>query len=402
MPLETATYISELVPTNPAPGDLKAQGDDHIRMKKRVLKTAFAGIPGVVYITGTDGGAANAYTVAPADPVPAYGVRMLIAFAPTAANTGACTLAVSSLGAKPLVTASGDPLVAGDLLAGVVQTAIYDGAQFRLLAVTKGYVDRGDAANLAYTKQADADLRTYIDSLAFSTALPNQSLGFLRSDGTNAAFTRTHTGYAQNEVRGADIASAATTDLTNATGNHLHVTGNAAISTIIIPAGAERTVVFDGSPTLVNSANLPVPGAANFAVKPGDAVIFRGEPNGVTKIVSYLRASGLPVIGDVISKDYVSPDQVMTAGGTLTIAHGLGVLPKAVLAFLRCVVADANGQVGDVVPVGTRIDNNDNTTTRVEGANVSFNSTNVMVAFSNNAFRNFNTTNWRYFVRALA
>lgn len=43
MPLESATYIADLVQTNPLGSDLKAQGDDHFRMMKTVLQTTFPG-----------------------------------------------------------------------------------------------------------------------------------------------------------------------------------------------------------------------------------------------------------------------------------------------------------------------------------------------------------------------
>ena len=39
MGLETATYISQLVDTNPVVGDPVGEGDDHLRMIKEVLKT---------------------------------------------------------------------------------------------------------------------------------------------------------------------------------------------------------------------------------------------------------------------------------------------------------------------------------------------------------------------------
>lgn len=41
MALETATYIGQLVNTNPVPGDPVAQGDDHLRLIKSVLQNSF-------------------------------------------------------------------------------------------------------------------------------------------------------------------------------------------------------------------------------------------------------------------------------------------------------------------------------------------------------------------------
>ena len=138
--------------------------------------------------------------------------------------------------------------------------------------------------------------KTYADGLAFATALPAQSLGFLVSDGANASFSTTFTGYAVNEVKGADVASAGTINLTTATGNLVHVTGTTTITAITIPSGAERTVVFDGVLTLTHHATtLILPGGANITTAAGDSMVVRGDGSGNARVVSYTRASGLPL-----------------------------------------------------------------------------------------------------------
>lgn len=48
MGLETATYISDLVPTNPVLGDPVSAGDDHIRLIKQAIKTTFPNITGAM------------------------------------------------------------------------------------------------------------------------------------------------------------------------------------------------------------------------------------------------------------------------------------------------------------------------------------------------------------------
>jgi len=48
MPLESATYISSLVESNPAPTDQLRQSDDHIRMIKAALLASFPNITGPV------------------------------------------------------------------------------------------------------------------------------------------------------------------------------------------------------------------------------------------------------------------------------------------------------------------------------------------------------------------
>jgi len=58
MGLESATYISELVATNPLATDAISQGDDHIRLIKSVLQTQFSGLSGTTAVTA-DGAEMN-------------------------------------------------------------------------------------------------------------------------------------------------------------------------------------------------------------------------------------------------------------------------------------------------------------------------------------------------------
>lgn len=143
MALETpVVHIADLVPANPASADPKSQGDDHIRNIKTALRNDLAGYTGAVSVTGADGGAVNAYTLTPASGLVAYGLRMAAIFSPVATNTGAATLDISGLGAKPIRSISGADLVAGDVAAGSIYIALYSGAEFRLIAPTKQYIDQ--------------------------------------------------------------------------------------------------------------------------------------------------------------------------------------------------------------------------------------------------------------------
>lgn len=273
MSLETGTYLFNLVSSNPTGSDRKLQGDDHLRLIKSVLQNSFAGLTGAVIVGGPNGGAVNAYTLTPTPPLPSYVDNMSIVFSPVIANTGPVTMNVSGLGAVSLQSVSGAALVANDLIPGQRYRATFDGTNFRLFSITKNYVDQ----------------------LSFSAALPAQSLGFLRSTGSVASFGTQHTGYAQDEVRGADIASASTVNLQTATGNLVHITGTTTINAVTLNAGAEREVVFDGILTLTNSANLILPTGANLTTAAGDVVTFRGEPSSVARVTKYTRADGKPL-----------------------------------------------------------------------------------------------------------
>ncbi|MGE5515077.1 MAG: phage head spike fiber domain-containing protein [Bacteroidota bacterium] len=79
-----------------------------------------------------------------------------------------------------------------------------------------------------------------------------------------------------NEAKGADLAAAATTDIANATGNFVAVTGAATITALgTVQAGARRRVRFTGTPTLTyNAASLILPGSRDIAVEAGDVAEF--------------------------------------------------------------------------------------------------------------------------------
>jgi len=54
MGIETADYISEIVDTNPAVGDPVGEGDDHLRLIKKVLQTQFSGLAGTTAIASSE------------------------------------------------------------------------------------------------------------------------------------------------------------------------------------------------------------------------------------------------------------------------------------------------------------------------------------------------------------
>lgn len=142
MAVENVSNVGDLDPSRPGGGEPKSEGDDHVRIIKAALRQSFAGFTGAIIVTGTDGGAANAYTLTPATALTAYSAKMLAVFVPTANNTGASTLAISGLPAKPILSVAGVPLVAGDLTAGRFYSTFYDGSNFRLDNVTQNYVDQ--------------------------------------------------------------------------------------------------------------------------------------------------------------------------------------------------------------------------------------------------------------------
>jgi len=112
--------------------------------------------------------------------------------------------------------------------------------------------------------------------------------------GATGTFTGGSLSSAINEAKGADIASATTTDIGAATGNYLDITGTTTITGLgTIQAGTERTVRFTGALTLThNATSLILPGAANITTVAGDVATFRSLGSGNWRCVAYTRTDG--------------------------------------------------------------------------------------------------------------
>lgn len=98
-------------------------------------------------------------------------------------------------------------------------------------------------------------------------------------------------------TKGADIASAATTNLATATGVFVHVTGTTTITALgTADAGTLRIVRFAGALTLThNATSLILPTGANITTAANDVAIFVSEGSGNWRCVAYLRANGMPL-----------------------------------------------------------------------------------------------------------
>lgn len=82
-------------------------------------------------------GPANAYavTVPPPNVIAALSAGLLVNFQANLANTGPATLQVNALAPAPVVRPDGSPLEAGDIAAGMVVRAIFDGTAFQVIAL---------------------------------------------------------------------------------------------------------------------------------------------------------------------------------------------------------------------------------------------------------------------------
>ena len=217
---------------------------------------------GVLTFGGIAGGTADAITLTPTPGITAYGKGQMFSFEAASTNTGAVTANVNGVGAGAITWPDGTALVAGDIVAGGMYEIEVKAETpvFHLQTTAKPPLARTGG--------------TLTGMLAMSAA-------------------------AINEAKGADIASATTTNIGAATGNYVEVTGTTTITGLgTVQAGTERTVRFTGILTLThNGTSLILPAnGANITTAAGDVATFRSLGSGNWVCTEYTRASGLALV----------------------------------------------------------------------------------------------------------
>ncbi|MBI1214562.1 MAG: hypothetical protein GC185_01930 [Alphaproteobacteria bacterium] len=214
---------------------------DNTQLYQAIVALASAGAS--IVWGGTAGGTGDALTITPATAISAYSAGMQVDVIIAAVNTvGNPTANVSGVGNETIKKSNGKELVAlapGDLVAGTVASLKYDGTYFELM-----------------------NLRPY--------------------------------------AHGADVASAATLDLSAVAGDYVVVTGTTGITAVTLAEGEEITIKFASGLTITNGANLICLTGSDIATAAGDIAVFRGEAAGVVRMVDYSRASGLPITGTAL------------------------------------------------------------------------------------------------------
>ena len=141
-------------------------------------------------------------------------------------------------------------------------------------------------------------------------------------------------------TKGTDIASAATTDLSTATGDFVDITGTVTITALgTAAAGVERQVRFTGILTLThNATSLILPTAASIVTAAGDAARFRSLGSGNWVCVAFMRASGSALVAagttfatqaearaGTVSTKAVAPDVLWSEADVVTLTDAATV-----------------------------------------------------------------------------
>jgi len=196
-------------------------------------------------------------------------------------NLATTTTSASSVligtGAKTFTVAAGLGFAIGMTLA-IASTANSANA---MLATVTGYSSTTLSVNVT-SITGSGTLASWTISLAATTS--GASLG-----------SNTFSGV-QNYAQGTDIASAATVNLTTATGNGLSITGTTGITAFTLGNGMSRYVTFAGALLLTyNASTMKLnTGGANYTTVAGDSALVYALAGVV--YVSLIRADGLPII----------------------------------------------------------------------------------------------------------
>jgi len=181
---------------------------------------------------------------------------------------------------------------------------------------------------------------------------------------------------------GFNIASAATIDLTAATGNLINITGTTPTTAFIINPGQAFLLVPSASwPLVFNSTGLRINGGEDYTCIVNDRVYVYKTLNNVI-YVDIIRDNGQPLStsglaplaspvltgnptvptaadGDndttiantafVCNGWFESTELTITDSALMSVAHGLGRTPKSFSAVLRCKVSEYGYSAGDEV-----------------------------------------------------
>lgn len=238
---------------------------------------------GVVKVATTVGGTVDAITLIMTPATLAWTTNEEFTWVSGGANTlTAPTINKDGFGPKTIKKGASVALAVGDLGAsGTINTGFYNGT--------------------------DVILRSSVPSAAFV--------------GGVLTATTSMSGKGFNEAKGANIASAGTTDIwTPADGNYGHITGVTTITSLgtAPQAGAHRVLVFDGILTLThNATTLILPGAANITTAAGDWMEVYADTTANMK-VDYHKVSGASIVGGFTARPLV----VKTSGTTYTTPAG--------------------------------------------------------------------------------
>jgi hypothetical protein len=186
---------------------------------------------GTANVAATVGGTANAITLTMTYPISSYTDGMLLRFRGAAANTGAATVNVDTVGTVAIKRQNGDDLVAGDIPSGGDIQIVYNSSagNFRLAGAQAGEVALAQAAAQTATTQAG------IATSAASTATTQAGIATTKAGEASASATAAAASSAGVNLPAITVADAGKALLVNAEGTG-YLVGKVASLPVLITA----------------------------------------------------------------------------------------------------------------------------------------------------------------------
>jgi hypothetical protein len=148
-----------------------------------------------------------------------------------------------------------------------------------------------------------------------------------------------------DEAKGADIASATTTDIGAATGNYVNVTGTVTITGLgTVQAGTRRIVTFTGALILTyNATTLILPTSANITTVAGDCAMFVSLGAGNWICTHFQRRSGAALVGGSSTYSHTTTVSGTQDGSNKVFTIGNTLATGSEQVFLNGILLDSGG-----------------------------------------------------------
>jgi hypothetical protein len=198
-------------------------------------------------------------------------------------------------------------------------------------------VDAGGTKYFTITGSAYTSLTTVTvagDSL--STPITSVSYALISASNTSISSEAIY-------KKGASVASAATCDIWNTAGDYLHITGNTGPITSFGTApyaGAQKTLIFDSTPTIThNGTSLLCPGGIDIVAAANDRAVIRADTTANMVVVDFVPAAVALAASDTAKGPIeIAIQSEMETGSATTLAVTPGrqqFHPSACKAWVR-------------------------------------------------------------------
>lgn len=273
----------------------------------------------------------------------------------------------------------------------------------------------GARTNLGATA-VGSSVFTAADAAAARTAIGMTSAGSALATAADAAAQRTALGFTAigtSLVTAANEAAARLVLGITTVGSALATAVDAAAARVALGATTVGSSVLTAVDAAAARTALGLSAVGSALATAADAAAAR-TAIGMTAAGSALATAAdataqRAALGLQFGLGFESAQVAYTAGGSATLAHGLGQVPKIVQVELECVTAEAGYAIGQRVIIGSGYDDN----SQANGVAVSYDTTNINLRFGaatmatvlnwgTGSRTNITPANWRYRIKAYA